>query len=209
MSAVKSLSKPTRNNWLLDSLLFISGLIAMFSGIYFLFFPIGGYQGGRNPAYNLIILFSRHTWDDLHTWSGVAMILIIAIHLSLHWRWVVNMTRRMLKEIFTRSYTLNPRGRFNLWVNITVGLSFLVTAISGIYYLFFPGGRSVADPMLLFNRQVWDILHTWGGVVMILAAVIHFVIHWNWIVKVTTGIVSSAFRSPRGSISDNSTAPIS
>ena len=206
---MKSLSKPTRNNWLLDSLLLISGLIAMVSGIYFLFFPIGGYQGGRNPAYNLILIFTRHTWDDLHTWSGVAMIMIITIHLSLHWHWVVNMTRRMLKEIFTRKQSLNSRGRFNLAINITIGLSFLVTALSGIYFLLFPGGRSAADPMFLVNRQVWDSLHTWGGALMIFAAVIHFIIHWNWIVKVTLGMTAGVIGSPQQKVSDKPAAQIS
>jgi hypothetical protein len=180
----------------------------MLSGIYFLFFPIGGYQGGRNPAYDLVILFTRHTWDDLHTWSGVAMIMIVVIHLSLHWHWVVNMSRRMLKEIFTRSRTLNSRGRFNLGINIAIGLGFLVTALSGIYFLFVPGGRGAADPMILFSRQTWDILHTWGGVVLILAAVIHFAIHWNWVVKVTRGIFSSLHRSTRRLASDQPTAPV-
>ena len=207
MSIMKSVSKSTRNNWLLDTTLFISAIFAMLSGIYFLYFPIGGYQGGRNPAYDLVIMFTRHTWDDLHTWSGVAMIMVVLIHLSLHWHWVVNMTRRMLKEIFTRSKTLNPRGRFNLGINITIGFSFLVTALSGIYFLFVPGGRSAADSILLFSRQTWDILHTWGGVVLILAAVIHFAIHWNWVIKVTRGIFSRLHRSPSRLTVDTPSAP--
>jgi hypothetical protein len=208
MSTTKSVSKPTRNNWLLDATLFISAIIAMLSGIYFLYFPIGGYQGGRNPAYDLVLLFTRHTWDDLHTWSGVAMIMVVIIHLSLHWHWVVNMTRRMLKEIFTRSKTLNPRGRFNLGINIAIGFSFLVTALSGIYFLFVPGSHSAADPMFLFSRQTWDSLHTWGGVVLILAAVIHFAIHWNWVVKVTRGVFLIFYRSPKQVASEHPAAPV-
>jgi hypothetical protein len=208
MSTTKSVSKPTRNNWLLDATLFISAIIAMLSGIYFLYFPIGGYQGGRNPAYDLVILFTRHAWDDLHTWSGVAMIMVVLIHLSLHWHWVVNMTRRMLKEIFTRNKTLNPRGRFNLGINITIGFSFLVTALSGIYFLFVPGSRSVVDPVFLLSRQTWDILHTGGGVVLILAGVIHFAIHWNWVVKVTRGIFPIIHRSPKQVASDHPAAPV-
>ena len=208
MSAMKSVSKPTRNNWLLDSTLLISAMIAVLSGMYFLFFPVGGYQGGRNPAYNLVILFTRHTWDDLHTWGGVAMIMIVVIHLSLHWHWVVNMTRRMFKEIFSRSKTLNPRGRFNLGINFTLGLGFLITSLSGIYFLFVTGGQNTADPLFLFSRQIWDTLHTWGGVVMILAAVIHFAIHWNWVVKVSRGVLTGLKQSPRQIGSDNSASPI-
>lgn len=209
MSAMKSVSKQTRNNWLLDLTLFFSGMIAILSGIYFLFLPVGGFQGGRNPAYNLVILFTRHTWDDLHTWSGVAMITIAIVHISLHWHWVVNMTRRMLREITTRSKTLNSRGRFNLGINITIGLSFFITSLSGIYFLFAPSGRSAVEPMFIFSRATWDILHTWGGVTMILAAIIHFAIHWNWVTKVTRGLISSFSRSPRQKSSDNVVSPIS
>jgi Domain of unknown function (DUF4405) len=191
MSNSGSVSKQTCNNWLIDASLFTSALIAMLSGIYFLFFPIGGYQGGRNPAYNIIVLFTRHTWDNLHTWSGVIMIAVVVIHLSLHWRWVVNMTRRMVKEIFGKGTSMNARGRFNLWVNITIAISFLVTALSGVYFLFVPGGWGTTDPLILFTRLTWDMLHTWGAIVLILAAMAHFVIHWNWIVKVSRGLVNS------------------
>ena len=69
-------SKQTQRNWWINAALGGSAIIAALSGIYFLFLPNGGYQGGRNPLYNLQILFTRHTWDDLHTWSGVIMIAV-------------------------------------------------------------------------------------------------------------------------------------
>lgn len=196
MTGNSGISSQTRKNWLIDTSLFISAVLAMLSGIYFLYLPVGGYQGGRNPTHNLIILFSRRTWDDIHTWSGVAMIAVVLIHLCLHWRWVVNMTRRMVKEIFGKGTSMNARGRFNLWVNIIVALSFLVTALSGVYFLFVPGGRGAVDPLFLFTRQTWDLLHTWGAVVLIVAAVAHFIIHWNWIVKVSRGVANSFIRRP-------------
>jgi hypothetical protein len=56
------------------------------SGIYFLFVPFGGYRGGRNPVYGVTILFSRHAWDGLHTWSGVLMIAAAVFHLTIHWQ---------------------------------------------------------------------------------------------------------------------------
>jgi preprotein translocase subunit SecY len=184
----KGMSKITQRNWWIDAVLFGSALIAALSGLYFLYFPSGGYQGGRNPYYNIQVLFSRHTWGDLHIWGGVVMIAIAIIHLILHWSWVVNMTRRMLKDLTGKNGKMNWRGRLNLLLNVLVGLSFLVTAISGVYFLFFPGGRGVVDPMLLFNRITWDLIHTWAGVTLITAGVIHFAIHWRWVVNVSTSI---------------------
>ena len=184
----KGMSKITQRNWWIDAVLFGSALIAALSGLYFLYFPSGGYQGGRNPYYNIQVLFSRHTWGDLHIWGGVVMISIAIIHLILHWSWVVNMTRRMLKDLTGKNGKMNRRGRLNLLLNLLVGLSFLITAISGVYFLFVPGGREVVDPMFLFSRITWDLIHTWAGVTLIAAGVIHFAIHWRWVVNVSTSI---------------------
>lgn len=186
------ISTTTRNNWLVDAALFNSAVIAFLTGIYFLFLPVGGYQGGRNPMYGVTILFERSTWDDLHTWGGVIMIAVAVIHLTLHWSWVVNMTRRAWNDMRKWRSSLNPRGRFNLVLNLVVAVSFLVVAVSSIYFLFIPGGRSTADPMLLFSRGTWDMLHTWSGTVLIVAAVVHFAIHWGWVVKVSRSIVKVA-----------------
>lgn len=88
------------------------------------------------------------------------MIVITAIHLSLHWHWVTNMTCRMVKEIFGRGTNLNSRSRINLWVNFVVAASFLVTALSAMYLLFVTSGRTSVDPLFLFTRQTWGLLHT-------------------------------------------------
>lgn len=42
------ISKQTRTNWLIDTAVFLGALVTALSGIYFLFFTSGGYQGGRN-----------------------------------------------------------------------------------------------------------------------------------------------------------------
>jgi hypothetical protein len=185
------ISKQNQRNWWMDAFLFVSALLAGMSGIYFLYFPIGGYQGGRNPAYGLSILFDRSTWDVLHTWGGVAMIVIAIIHLVIHWPWVMSMTR-WLGKVFRRETQFTGRGGFqNLLLNTVIALSFIVTTFSGVYFLFFPGGQGNVDPMILFMRSTWDIIHTWAGVTLMSAGIFHFIIHWRWIVKVTEKMVQS------------------
>lgn len=191
-----NLSKQTIDNWLVDSFLIVNALLASITGIYFLFLPVGGYQGGRNPYYGIRIFFERHTWSDIHTWTGVLMIAIILIHIPLHWHWVVNMTRRMFREMFSRDKSLNQRSRFNVLVNVLVGLSFILAAVSGIYLLFVPGGpdSALTDPVLLFSRTTWDLIHTWSGVALVLAGLAHFAIHWKWVTKVTRKALSPKTR---------------
>ena len=186
----QTVSKQTQQNWWIDAALFIGAVVSALSGIYFLFLPSGGYQGGRNPLYNIQILFARQTWDDLHTWGGVAMIIAAIVHLGIHWSWVVNMTRRAWRELNGKCGCMNARGRWNLILNTIVALSFVSTALSGVYFLFVPGGRWVADPLILFTRTTWDLIHTWAGVVLTAAAILHFVIHWKWVTKVTSKMIA-------------------
>jgi preprotein translocase subunit SecY len=185
----------SRNKWLLAAVVFLSGLVAALSGIYFLFVPSGGYQGGRNPMYGVTILFSRHTWEDLHTWGGVLMIAVAVIHFAIHWRWVKVMSKRTAEALLFKETKLSRGARLNVALNLVVAVSFLLTAVSGIYFLFAPsggfqGGRNASwDPMFLFSRTTWDLIHTWAGVVFIGAAVFHFWIHWTWIKNTTARLV--------------------
>ncbi|MEA2007779.1 MAG: DUF4405 domain-containing protein [Chloroflexota bacterium] len=180
-------STKTRNNLIIDSFLFTGGLITALSGIYFLFLPVGGYMGGRNPLYGIVILFTRHTWGDIHIWAGVAIMALGALHIPLHWKWIVNMTKRAIKTVLGKSQ-MNKGSKFNLGVNMLIGLSALILAVSGLYFLLVPGAshESIApDPMWLFSRTIWDLIHTWSGVIAIAAATLHFYIHWKWAFKIT------------------------
>jgi len=178
-------STQTRNNIVLDMFLLISGLIAVLSGIYFLFLPVGGFQGGRNPFYDVIIFFERHTWSDIHIWSSVVIMAVVAIHVPIHWGWIVKMTNTGFRTLLGKSQ-LNKHSRFNLFVNILFGLSGLICGLSGLYFLLVPAvhGLAASVPMWLFTPLVWDLIHTWSGVVMTAVGILHFGIHWNWVVKV-------------------------
>lgn len=129
------LSRTTRLNWILDAGVFLSALVAGFSGLYFLYAPVGGYQGGKNPLYGITVLFSRSTWDDLHLWGGVAMILIVVIHLLYHWDWVVMMTKKIWNQIRSGKSNMSRGAKKNLAGNLVIATSFLLNAISGVYLL--------------------------------------------------------------------------
>ena len=187
-------SSQTRGNWLVDSGLLVSAALAALSGLYFLYLPVGGLRGGRNPWAGVQILFERHSWDDLHTWAGVAMIAVAAVHLVLHWPWVVSMTRRAWKDLRGQNGRLNARGRWNLLLDAGVGISFAPAAVSGIYFLFFPGGQGATTPTVLLTRAGWDFVHTWSGAALIAMAVVHFAIHWRWVAKVTRSMLMPARR---------------
>lgn len=147
--------------------------------------------------YGITILFDRRAWEDLHTWGGVAMIAAAAVHLVIHWGWVKMMAKRLINSLWSGHMLLSRKAARNLFVDILVAVSFLLTAASGIYFLFAPsggyqGGRNLGwDPRFLFSRTTWDLIHTWGGVAFSLGAITHLAIHWGWVKKVTRRIFTS------------------
>lgn len=182
----RSLSPATRLNWLLDAVVFLGAVIASLSGIYFLYF-VSGYQGGRNPTYGITLLFSRETWDMLHTWAGVAMVAAVALHLAIHLNWISMMGRKVMATLRGKS-GMSKGARVNVLVDLVIAVSFLLAAASGVYFLFdVRSGWQVAGsaPLFLFSRTTWDIIHTWSGVTLIVAAIVHLAIHWGWVTKVT------------------------
>jgi len=191
MQKRSALSPQTKTKWLIDAGLFIGAILAGISGIFFLFVPSGGYQGGRNALYNARILLTREAWDDLHTWGGVAMILAAVIHFVIHWKWVVMMTKRMWITLKGLNTSMSRGAKANVAIDMLVAASFLLTASTGIYFLFVPSGGYQGganpgwDPGFLFSRTTWDLIHTWAGVALIIAAGFHFAIHWRWVTKVT------------------------
>lgn len=38
--------------------------------------------------------FSRHMWGEVHTWISLALLASLAVHVALHWPWVVVVVRR-------------------------------------------------------------------------------------------------------------------
>ena len=204
------ISKQTRQNWLIDAAVFVGALLSAITGIYFLFLPIGGYQGGRNPAYGLTLLFGRSTWDDIHTWGGLLMILAVVIHLAWHWTWVKMMGRRFANTLAGSGSKFSRGAKANVLVDLAVALGFFLTAVSGIYFLLVPPGYAGGstpgwDPGFLFSRATWDTLHTWAFVVMMIAAVLHLIIHWRWITNVTRRVWLSLVNPVPGTPPDTMT----
>ena len=89
--------KATRNY----VLALIMALLALFQAVagFVLWLVLpggGGYGGGRGAGGTF--LWSRGIWLDLHNWVGVALVVIVVVHVILHWGWIVRMTRSYLSQ---------------------------------------------------------------------------------------------------------------
>ncbi len=183
-------------HWAIVCLLSISGVVSALTGIYFLFLPSGGYQGGRNADYGATLLFARATWTDIHTWSGVTMVVVAIVHLILHSGWVAEMAKRTGAVLLGRRKPFSRKIWARVLVVFVVTLPFLVVTVSSIYFLFNPGGghngSGAEQASFIFARSTWSLLHTWSAVVFIVAVAVHLAMRWKWIARVTP----SVFRSP-------------
>ena len=82
-------------NYLIDLLMLISFVINSITGlIIFFFLPTGVKRG----SYQVFLGIIKQNWVDVHNWSGLLLILLVAIHLILHWKWIVSMTKSLIRK---------------------------------------------------------------------------------------------------------------
>jgi len=95
------MSRTTRN-YILDA---VFGLALLFQGVtgFVLWFilPGGGYRyrGGLGlDEASSTFLFARHTWLDIHAWVAIALLVIFALHIAIHWQWILSMTKSYFRQ---------------------------------------------------------------------------------------------------------------
>lgn len=92
------LSRGSKVNVAVNAAIALGFAGAALSGVYFLFAPAGGFQGGANPGWDPGFLMARSTWNALHTWSGTLFAIAGMLHFAIHWRWVRKVTPRLLRR---------------------------------------------------------------------------------------------------------------
>jgi hypothetical protein len=90
------------------------------------------------------------------------------------------------------------KARLNYLLDAMIGLAFVVSSATGMAFLLmgsggYQGGRNpdFGTALLGLSRQTWSDLHTWASLVMIAGVVVHFLLHWKWIVCITKQMMPS------------------
>jgi hypothetical protein len=78
-----------RINYILNTLLFIDVTLVIFSGLMIseVALPLLGIQTAHGGI-----------WRMLHGFAADFFLVLIGLHVALHWQWIVNMVRRMLPQ---------------------------------------------------------------------------------------------------------------
>ena len=83
-------------HYIMFFLLVVSSLVEAASGFVLWFaLPHGGGRFASKEFWSI----SRDTWTTMHDWAAVALIVIVLVHIIMHWKWVVTVTRQMLRSM--------------------------------------------------------------------------------------------------------------
>jgi len=75
------------------------------TGLLLAFRLVPGSMGGRGLT---LWGYDRHQWGDLHSWMSYGFVLLLLVHLGLHWKWLV--------KIASQSHS------WRLWAGLSLGL---------------------------------------------------------------------------------------
>jgi len=82
-------------NYVVDFLAFVSFFIVSLTGIIIKFFIPGGVRQGRFQEF---LGIQKGIWVEIHDWVGFLLIILVVIHIILHWDWIVCMTKNIFQE---------------------------------------------------------------------------------------------------------------
>jgi len=97
--------------YMVDVFLFLAGLLCALSGFVLMAEGEGSWRGNRNSGISSAFSFSRHIWESVHEASGIAVTAGVIVHLWLHWRWVLQMTKALAKRSALKAPVCPPEER--------------------------------------------------------------------------------------------------
>jgi len=50
-------------------------------------------RGAAHRSIDLLWGLTRHEWGDVHYWCAVGLLVVLSLHLFLHWKWIVCVLR--------------------------------------------------------------------------------------------------------------------
>ncbi|HOW60566.1 MAG TPA: DUF4405 domain-containing protein [Candidatus Moranbacteria bacterium] len=84
--------------------------------------------------------------------------------------------------------------KVNYVIDFLAFISFIITALSGLVIKFFmPSGvrQGRFQEFLGVQKGAWSEVHDFFGILMIILVLVHFILHWDWIVCMTKNILKS------------------
>jgi hypothetical protein len=132
-----------------------------------------------------LIVFEPHmTGETIHEWLAVAPAGVLVVHILLHWKWVVQVTKRFVQQLRTSV-------RLNYIINALTFLAYVAVMLSGIMI-----SKSVLPTLGLqiAHDQAWRMLHNLSANAALAMTALHFALHWKWVLHSTRQLVTAPFK---------------
>ena len=123
----------------------------------------------------------------LHEWLGLAMVIMVFVHLLLSWSWIASQSRRLFA-------VRSVRAGINYFLNLSLFAGVTAVIFSGVLI------SQKAIPMLTGTKAApdmdwrWDILHSQFSNTVLILSGFHLAINWDWALAAGQRI----FRRARG-----------
>lgn len=130
----------------------------------------------------LLSFFIDVTGLPLHQWLGVAVFLLIVVHLLNHWGWV----DAVISRFFGKA---SPRARLYAAIDLLLLFGFAMIIETGLV-------MSTWFNLTLTDYDTWSVLHTYVSIGTLILAVIKIGLHWRWIVTVAAKFFQRTSRTP-------------
>ena len=123
----------------------------------------------------------RFTGLSVHEWIGLIFVVVLPVHLTQHWDWVVRTTRRL------RQRWRQPSRETLRWtVDLALLPSMTLCVASGILI-----SRSALPTLGLHPSRdgFWTGLHTTTADVTIALVALHVALSWRWALSIVRRLV--------------------
>lgn len=94
-------------NFIIDGLAF-AGFVFLIATGFLVRYALPSGSGGSNGVgtgsraadkpVTVLWGLTRHEWGDIHFWIALGLMIVLAVHLVLHWRWIVSVVRGRPRE---------------------------------------------------------------------------------------------------------------
>ncbi|HEU5200585.1 MAG TPA: hypothetical protein VFU32_13185 [Ktedonobacterales bacterium] len=114
------------------------------------------------------------TGQRYHEYLGVGIAVVFIIHIALHWRWIVQVTKQFIRRLLYLH-----ESRFKYLVNVAVLADLALSIVSGILI------ANTLGFYLPLGGQVYEILryvHIGSSRLSLLLIGLHIAVDWRWIV---------------------------
>ncbi len=113
----------------------------------------------------------RFTGIPIHEWLGIAFGTALIYHLMLHWKWIVQITKRLFTQ-------LPAKQRLRYIVDLLLFVDMVIVVITGIWI-----SRVVAQQLNIpsLRTRYFDWLHETSAELAIILVGLHIALSWKWI----------------------------